>query len=1142
MQSFDVFDLLINSTIFGVFIYQGKDGKIVFVNDYLADMLGYKKDEIIGQNLLKIYDDDKTVLQKLIEDRITGKIKSREKVNIRLIAKNGSVFPAEEFAYTVEHGGKSSGLVAIVDKTKEESFKKLFLALSLVNRLVARSNNEEELLSSICNLLVETVGYHDATIGYIDETTKLFNPKYIKSKSREFESAIRDTKIGVDPDTDYGTGTVSKAYRSGQITLIADMGNKEEMKYWKKESDRFGLYTSYSIPIFKNNKIKYILLMHDTIKNSFNVDQLKLLEEFQLNISSALSNIESRENSTVLSKARELSHEWVVITDDVGTIRYVNKAVLNISGYSKDELMGQNMRIFQSGYHTEEFYRTLWHNIYKARQYSCRFVDKAKDGRLFYLDTIIVPITTNGKVKRIVNLSRDVTDIVNQQKQTETYSRLYNTLYHISNLFMNSKNEEEFLHNLTDIFIKYFEVDIAFIAKQSKDNHFSIIYQSVKNKKYQDFMEKLKDTVSKSPKETYIKHIPFAKAFKNKKVYLINDIPARGFFALKALGREYGINSCCALPIIFKNKSIGSIALLSKQKDAFDTSTYKLLNIISSNIEFILSRFEQDKFTRMIMTAVNAGFGFVVIVDSNFKIVYANDVTFDTFGYTKEELIGKHHSILSSRNHTKEFVRDFYKKIESGDVFSGMMTYKDKQGRFIYSYSTIVPFKIDNKIEYYVAVGKDITREKNLQRRIQDFVYYDQLTKLGNLSSFKESIDRFIEIASYEKQKGAVIVINPVDFKSINQAFGFETGDMVLKQISERLRNFLRSYDVIARLESDRFGILLKDVKREEDTLVIVANLLDKLKYPYNVNNNEIPLSFNAGLSLYPKDAHNERELLDKARIALVDAKLRGNDSIGFFKSDLDKKVAKKLKLKSDLEVAFKKKEFLLYYQPYVDKDLNIVGAEALLRWKKGDKIIPPSEFIDFLEKMELIVDVENFVLESAIKEFKRIEEIKPIKISINFSYKSFKNPDIVKNIESKLSYCGLSKDFLNIEIIERSFMEDLENTQKLIREIQRHKVTFSIDDFGTGYSSLSYLAQLSADYLKIDISFVRKMMQDEHTKDVVESIIFLAKKLNMKVIAEGVETKEQFELLKNMNCDYFQGYLFYKPIPEDELSSVLRV
>ena len=1028
MKDLQILDILANFSLVGVYIYQQSDGRIVFVNDYLADMLGYKKSELLDKSLFDIYSHSKDELQGYIDRRLKKESSSSEHLSFTLLSKTGEAIYVEEFVYSINYKGKPSGFVILVDKTREKSFEKLFHTLTQINQLIVRTENEEELLIRICDLLVEDVGYYAATVGSVDEATKLYKVRYVKSKSEEVEKAIKKLVIGVGSSKSYGMGSVSKAYNTGKVSPISDITKEMNMSYWAKEQKHFGIHSACSIPIFKNNTIRYILLIHDNVKGSFNREFLHLLEEIKANISFALNKIE--------------------------------------------------------------------------------------------------------KNKRLIE----------QEKQLKIQSRIYNTLYHLNRVAMESEDENEFLNKLPDVFTEYMEVEVAFVG-QIRDNFFAIPYKSIKDSSIEEFLNVVEEFLNKPPQSLDRDKIPFIKAYKRKKIYIVNDLLEEGSSVFKPYHKLYNVNSCCALPVIKKSKAVYSLALLSKRKNLFNNlSIYRFLDAISKEIEFILNKFEQDEFMQMVLSAINLGFDFIVITDESFKIVYVNDNTARFSGYSKDELIGKHHSIFSSKKHTKEFTKNFYDTLLSSRTYTGVITYKTKDSRLAKTLMNITPYKSKNKKTYYIATGRDISGSVEIQKTIEESLSKDFLTGLETRAAFVVDLEKFIKRGKYEKLLGAVVVLNPVRFSAINHAYGFEIGNNLLTQIAKRLKTYFREYDVIAKLESDKFGIIIKDLKSEEDIYTILYRLIDYLSKPYTVDDKIISLSFNAGISIYPKDAREPKTLVDKAEIALLDAKQKG-ESLGFYKENLKEKAQKRIKLKNEMTIALKNREFVLYYQPYFNaKTHRIEGAEALLRWKKNGKIIPPMEFIPYLEETGMISAVEDWIIKEVSKKQKQWmgKQIQPVPISINISPISFSRKDFVENFLSNIKATGADPKLINIEIIERLFIEDIGSSRYILNVIKQHGFRFAIDDFGTGYSSLSYLPSLPIDYIKIDISFVRKMMEDGNTRAIVKTIISLSKDINMKTIAEGVETKKQLELLKTLGCDYIQGYLFSKPLPEDEFEKML--
>jgi diguanylate cyclase (GGDEF)-like protein len=468
------------------------------------------------------------------------------------------------------------------------------------------------------------------------------------------------------------------------------------------------------------------------------------------------------------------------------------------------------------------------------------------------------------------------------------------------------------------------------------------------------------------------------------------------------------------------------------------------------------------------------------------------------------------------------------------------LKHKTKSGKILDFYVNIIPFKQDEKITNYVGIGK-LVNEQDAIEQLENILYTEPITNLPNYRSFQNNIELFLRRVLPENKIGAIAIINPISFDSINRALGFDRTNEVLRLIGERLKNTLYSYDIIAKLESDKFGIIIKDLKTEGDLFIVASKILSEISKPYIAFGRNISIAFNIGISLVPKDGTTVRELIDKANIALYDARQKGENQIGFFRKEIEEEAIKKLRLRADLRHAIEENEFIPFYQPYVDKNKNIVGAETLMRWNKDNKIVPPIDFINYLEETSLIIDAENQLIESVLKDLKKLQEHHiDIPISTNFSAFSLRQNNLVQDLVSKLSYYNLNSHVLKIEIVERAFFKDFLYIKNLIEELREIGVQFSIDDFGTYYSSLSYLSELNVSFLKIDISFVRKIQTGLKTKKIVSGIIYLAHSLGIKTIAEGVETQEQFETLIELGCDYFQGYLFYRPMPQNEFFRVL--
>ncbi|AEA34268.1 diguanylate cyclase/phosphodiesterase with PAS/PAC sensor(s) [Hippea maritima DSM 10411] len=506
-------------------------------------------------------------------------------------------------------------------------------------------------------------------------------------------------------------------------------------------------------------------------------------------------------------------------------------------------------------------------------------------------------------------------------------------------------------------------------------------------------------------------------------------------------------------------------------------------------------------------------------------------------GYSKKDIIGM--SIKEIIHQDDKKILNYLTKqtfASSGDYI--VVKLKTKRGEFKKAILHIS--KIATPQTYIIATGKDITQNTELQRIIENTLKRDPLTNLLNRYAFIDASEEYLERAKYQDKLSSIIVIKPIKFSQINEVMGFENGNKILIEISNRIKNFLRKYDLVAKLESSKFAVLLKDIAREEDIFVISIDLIKELARPYYVNNRKLNISFNIGISMFPIDSNDAKDLLEKAEIALIDARLKGENAIGFYKENLKSETERKLQINQDFPEALSNKEFKLYFQPYFDiESKRIVGAEVLVRWIKNGVTIPPSEFIPVLEQTRNIVKLEDYVIKETIafiEEFKN--KLNLIPLSVNLSPTSLMDDDFIDKL---ISMAGKLSQFINIEITERLFLDKLNKAKSLLKKLRAKGFRIYIDDFGTGYSSLSYLSSLPIDCIKIDISFVKKILEDEKTKAIVKTIIYLAKQLNLFTIAEGIETEKHLTALKEMGCQIAQGFLLSKPLPKEDFLNLLK-
>lgn len=526
--------------------------------------------------------------------------------------------------------------------------------------------------------------------------------------------------------------------------------------------------------------------------------------------------------------------------------------------------------------------------------------------------------------------------------------------------------------------------------------------------------------------------------------------------------------------------------------------------------------------------------------DMEGNITYVNDHFCAISGYSAQELLGQNHRILNSAMHPPEFFTELWNTISRGNVWKGEICNIRKDGSLYWVDSTIVPtFDSVAKVKKYVSIRFDVTEKRKLMDTLQWRADHDVLTGLPNRSLLNKRFKQAIQTASNRGISIAVCVLDLDGFKIINDRYGHATGDRLLVEVSERLKKTIFGDDTVARLGGDEFVLLLY-LSDTSDLEVVMRKILHDISSAYTIDGVELEISASIGVTLYPKDNVGIDSLLLHADQAMYRAKLRGRNCFHVFNLLLDNEHRTAFETVVEVSKALRNNEFRLYYQPKIDFNTGKpVGFEALLRWlHPQDGIISPQNFIPFIESTNLIVDIGNWVMEEALKQITQWRESGQVwSISVNIGALHFQQKGFAEKLKCLLAqYPEVRPEQLDIEIVESVLLGDMPGAIKNINDCQSLGVTFSLDDFGTGYSSLSYLEKLDTQSIKIDQSFIRGILNDKKSLLLTIAIIGLAKSFNRQVIAEGVETVEQADLLMRLGCDIAQGYVIAKPMPAEHV------
>ena len=566
---------------------------------------------------------------------------------------------------------------------------------------------------------------------------------------------------------------------------------------------------------------------------------------------------------------------------------------------------------------------------------------------------------------------------------------------------------------------------------------------------------------------------------------------------------------------------------------------------ISEQIKLELQHQQQSKILEHIHESV-------ISTDLHGRIISYNKGSEKLLGYTEEEILGQNIAKIYYDKNCYSF--DSLGKILKEENDYDMEAYLIKKDKTTVLCDISLSSVKDGNGNFSGIVGysQDITDKKEAQmllekqaRILSHQANHDTLTNLPNRTLFKDRLTQTVISSSRNKEQFALFFIDLDQFKKINDTLGHHIGDKVLIEAANRLQGALRAEDTLARLGGDEFTIILKDIKNLQSASTVAQKIIETIKEPLTIDGHTLFISSSIGISLYPTDSQNEEDLIKYADTAMYKAKDEGRDNFQYYSADMTARAFERVRMERDLRIAIREEQFIVYFQPQVNA-LNgkITGMEALVRWQFPEiGLVPPGKFIPIAEESGLIIEIDRIVMRKAMQQFAiwYQDGLNPGILSLNLAMKQLAEDDFIQTLQEGMHSIGFQPAWLELEVTESQVMNNPDASIKKLKQISDIGIELAIDDFGTGYSSLAYLKKFPLDKLKIDQSFVRDIPEDEDDVAITKAIIALAKSLNLKLIAEGVETQEQRDFLVENGCSSIQGYFYYRPMPAEEITKILQ-
>lgn len=626
----------------------------------------------------------------------------------------------------------------------------------------------------------------------------------------------------------------------------------------------------------------------------------------------------------------------------------------------------------------------------------------------------------------------------------------------------------------------------------------------------------------------------------------------------RADAMQYGLRACWSSPILSSaHVVIGTIAIYHQEPYIPVDEELELVDACSHILGIAIERHNSQEHLRLLESGISRLNDIVMITESvsaddqGHRIIFVNEAFERITGYSHDDVMGKSSSILYGRNTQKEELVKISQSLKDRmPVHTEVIHYK-KSGEEIWLELDIVPISDEVGLNtHWVAVMRDITQRKQTEMKIQQLAFYDAMTGLPNRQLLIDRLKQRLSSSLRSHHSGAVLFIDLDNFKSLNDTHGHDVGDMLLVEVARRIVECVRNSDTVGRLGGDEFVVIINELDENlRDAAVQTSTVCEKIllsfKAPFLLNGYIHHTTPSIGVTLFNHELPaSVDELLKRADLAMYKAKDSGRNTFRFYDPQMEALVRERVALEADLHLGILYEQFVLYFQPQLNQERRIVGAEALIRWNHPHRgLVMPGNFIQMAEDSGLILQIGHWVLTTACKQlllWANHPHTADLVLSVNVSPRQYLQADFVDQVIQLINQTGVDPSKLKLELTETMLIENIEDIIAKMTLIKARGVGFSLDDFGTGYSSLSYLKRLPLDQLKIDQSFVQDIMVDSNDASIVNTIIALGLSLRLEVLAEGVETEEQMQMLLSHGCQAFQGYLFSKPVPIDEFEFIL--
>lgn len=1131
---------LVENSMVGVYLIQ--DGRLAYGNPRLESFFGYEPGTLAGTPISELtHPDDLELVREKLRQRENGSILHLH-YSFRAQRRDGSHFPAEVYGSRIDYEGRPAVIGSMLDATERyeaetriRHLNRVYAVLSGINEAIVRLRDPDILYREACRIAVELGGFRMAWLGMRDEAEDCIKPV---AHAGVTDGYLEQMTIPISLPSAHKTGPTALAFLSGQRATCNDIEHDESFAPWRADALALGYRSSAAFPIRVAGSIRGTFNLYADTPGYFDEEELRLLDELALDLGFALEAMENetrRQQAEETLAGSELKYRTLVEQlpnkifhkDQDSVYISCNEHYARDLGISAESIAGRTDYDFHP-HELAEKYRADDRRIMESGQAETIEEDYLENGMLRTVLTTKAPTRdAAGRVTGIIGIFFDATE----RKQNLLLQEVRNTV--LDRIVGN----EPLANVLQEIAVRleaiYPEMYVSILLLDPVTGLLTNGTAPSLPQFYNDAVEGLVPAVGNGSCGT--------SAYLGEPV-IVEDMRTHPYWTqYLEIADRAGLRACWSHP--FKDDAgrvLGTFGIYYTMPRAPRPGELALITEFAALTSLAVQQVranEDRQQAAMVFENIRDG---VVITDAQPRILAVNRAYTEITGYTKEEALGQNPNFIQSHRHDEAYFQAMWANLNETGYWQGELWNRRKNGEVYPQWQTISTVRNEQgQPVQYVGVFTDISQLKQSEARLERLAHYDPLTGLPNRLLIHSRLDHALEQAERDRSRIALLFIDLDNFKTVNDSLGHPVGDQLLTAVASRLDDRLRGNDTLGRLGGDEFLVVLEHMRNPAEASLVAQGLLDCLSTPFTLDDgHELYIHASIGISLFPDDGRDVNDLIRNADAAMYRAKSQGRNTYGFYTEDLTLAASQRLTLETRLRQALEQNEFSVYYQPLIAvADQQLLGAEALVRWlPPGGEPVPPDRFISVAEETGLIVPLGEWVLRTACAQAKAwLDSGAPLKtLAVNLSVRQLRHKSMVAMLTRVIAETGLPAERLELEITEGSLVEQGEQTLETLHAIRGLGVRLAVDDFGTGYSSLGYLKRLPIDKLKIDRSFVRDLPADANDMAIASTIIAMARTLNLEVLAEGVETEDQLDFLREQGCNACQGYLFSPPVPSE--------